>query len=91
MKKRNHPLLTIVLILFIAPVCLAQAQFPDTSAGHQAKAWLESFNAGDTEKHKEFLRKHAPSRWERFDRELQLRAMSGGFDLQKVEEATPAK
>lgn len=91
MKHKNYPLLTIVLLLFIAPACLAQTQFPDTPAGNQAKGWLEVFNAGDAEKHKEFIRKHAPGRLERFDRELQLRAMSGGFDLKKVEEATPAK
>ncbi|HKO45551.1 MAG TPA: serine hydrolase domain-containing protein [Pyrinomonadaceae bacterium] len=91
MKHKNYSLLTIAILLFIAPVCLAQTTFPDTPAGNQAKAWLESFNAGDAEKHKEFLRKHAPSRLERVDRELQLRGMSGGFELKKVEEATPAK
>ena len=91
MRHRNYPLLAIAILLFIAPVCLAQTQFPDTPAGNQAKAWLESFNAGDAEKHKEFLREHAPSRLERVDRELQTRAVSGGFDLKKVEESAPAK
>ena len=91
MNHRNYPLLTIAVLLFIAPACLGQTQFPDTPAGNQAKAWLESFNAGDAEKHKEFIGKHAPSRLERVDRELQTRAVSGGFDLRKVEEATPAK
>jgi hypothetical protein len=91
MKHRNYPLLVIAILLIIAPVCLAQTQFPDTPAGKQAKAWLEVFNAGDAEKHKEFLRQHAPSRLERADREMQMRAMSGGFDIKKVEESTPAK
>src|SRR5688572_11805486 len=91
MQHKNHPILTIAFLLFIAPACLAQTQFPNTPAGKQAKAWLESFNAGDAEKHKEFLRKHAPSRLERADREWQIREMSGGFDFKKVEESAPAK
>jgi D-alanyl-D-alanine carboxypeptidase len=91
MKHRNYPLLVAALLLLIAPVCLAQTQFPDTPAGHQAKAWLEVFNAGDAEKHKEFLRKNAPTRLDRADREMGVRTMSGGFDVKKVEESTPTK
>ncbi len=95
-SQRNHSLLaTAVLLLiaslFIAPACFAQTTFPDTPAGNQAKAWLESLNAGDAEKHKEFLRKHAPTRLDRADREMAFRAMTGGFDLKKVEESTPTK
>ena len=91
MKYRNYPQLAVAILLFVAPTCFAQTQFPDTPAGNQAKAWLEVFNAGDAETHKEFLRKNAPSRLERADREMGLRAMSGGFDLKKVEESTPTK
>ena len=79
------------LLLFIAPGCLAQTQFPDTPAGNQAKAWLEVFNAGDAEKHKEFVRKNAPSRLDRADREMGLREMTGGFDIKKIEESAPTK
>jgi len=92
MKHRNYLLLAATTVLFfIAPACLAQTQFPDTPAGNQAKAWLEVFNAGDAEKHKEFLRKNAPTRVDRADREMQLRELSGGFDVKKVEESTPTK
>ena len=91
MKHRSYPLLTAAVLLFIAPACLAQTQFPDTPAGNQAKAWLEVFNAGDSEKHREFLRKNAPTRLERADREMGLRELSGGFDVKKVEESTPTK
>jgi D-alanyl-D-alanine carboxypeptidase len=91
MKHRNYSLLAAAVLLFIAPACLAQTQFPDTPAGNQAKAWLEVFNDGDAEKHKEFLRKNAPSRLERADREMGLREMTGGFDIKKVEESTPTK
>src|SRR5688500_11605928 len=91
MKHRNYPLLAVALLLSIAPACLAQTQLPDTPAGNQAKAWLEVFNAGDAEKHKEFLRKNAPSRLERAEREMGIRDLYGGFDLKKVEESTPTK
>lgn len=87
---RNIPI-AAALLLFIAPACLAQTQFPDTPAGNQAKGWLEVFNAGDAEKHKEFLRKNAPTRLERADREMGLRQQTGGFDIKKIEESTPAK
>ena len=91
MKLRNYPLLAAALLLFIAPACASQTPFPDTPAGNQARAWLEVFNAGDAEKHKEFLRKNAPTRLERADREMGLRERTGGFDVKKVEESTPTK
>ena len=91
MKHKVYALLTITVLLFIAPACVAQTQFPDTPAGKQAKAWLEVFNAGDAEKHKEFLRTNAPSRLDRAEREMGFREMSGGFDMKKVEESTPTK
>jgi CubicO group peptidase (beta-lactamase class C family) len=91
MKCKNYPQLVAAILLFIPPICFAQTQFPDTAAGNQAKAWLEVFNAGDAEKHKEFLRKNAPSRLERADREMGLREMSGGFEVKKVEESTTTK
>jgi CubicO group peptidase (beta-lactamase class C family) len=87
---RNN-LIAVALLLFIAPACLAQTQFPDTPAGNQAKAWFEVFNAGDAEQYKEFLRKNAPTRLDRADREMGLRAMTGGFDIKKIEESAPAK
>jgi len=91
MKHKIYSLLTTAVLLFIAPACVAQTQFPDTPAGKQAKAWLEVFNDGDAVKHKEFLRKNAPSRLDRAEREMGFREMSGGFDMKKVEESTPTK
>ena len=78
-------------LLFVVPTCKAQTELPNTPAGNQARGWLDSFNAGDAEKHKEFLRKNAPSRLERADREMGFREMTGGFDLKKVEESAPTK
>src|SRR6185436_19624654 len=89
MTNKNFLVFAAAVLLFIAPACLAQAQLPDTPAGNQAKAWLESFNAGDAEKHKEFLRQNAPTLQERATREMEIRGVSGGFDVKKVEESTP--
>ena len=91
MKHRNLPVLAAALLLFIAPACLAQTQFPDTPAGNQTKAWMEAFNAGDIEKYREFYRKHFPARVERAAGAMQLRQENGGWDLKKVEESTPTK
>ena len=88
---RNSSLTIAALLLFIAPACFAQTQFPDTPAGNQAKGWLESFNAGDAEKHKEFLRKNAPRRLDRAEREMSFRELTGGFDIKKIEDSAPAK
>jgi D-alanyl-D-alanine carboxypeptidase len=97
MKHRilyKYPRLAVVWLfhlLIIASPCLAQAQFPDTPAGNQAKAWLDSFNAGDAEKYKEFLRKNFPTNLARADGEMRFRRLTGGFDPRKVEESTPTK
>lgn len=84
-------LFLVAIFLLITPNSFAQTEFPNNPAGKQAKAWLEVFNAGDANKHKEFLSQHAPSRLDRAGREMQLRQMSGGFDLRKVEESTETK
>ncbi|HKO99977.1 MAG TPA: serine hydrolase domain-containing protein [Pyrinomonadaceae bacterium] len=91
MNHRNYPLLAAAFLLFIAPACFAQTQFPDTPAGTQTKAWLEAFNAGDLEKYKEFLSKNLPDRLERAARHMESRQASGGLELKKIDESTPTK
>jgi len=83
--------LLFVAVLFIVPACQAQTQFPDTPAANQAKAWLETFNAGDLDKYKEFVRKNFPTRLQRAERDLGFLEDTGGFELRKIEESTPAK
>lgn len=80
----------LVVALFV-PVWQTQTQSPDTPAVNQAKAWLDAFNAGDADKYKEFLRNSFPSRLQRADPDVGFREMTGGFELKKVEEATPTK
>ena len=88
--KNTLTLIAILLFAFlaIAPTCSAQTQFPDTPAGQQAKAWLDAFNAADAEKYKEFVRKNFPAREQNAERDMEFRAMTGGFELKKIEDST---
>ena len=51
----RFPNLVFALLVSVSLVCPAQTKFPNTSAGHQFAAWLESFNRGDVNLHREFL------------------------------------
>jgi D-alanyl-D-alanine carboxypeptidase len=80
-----------VLLFFSSVFCPAQTQPPDTSAGHQGAAWLESFNRGDPDAYNDFLEKNYPSQAKNFTHYADFRRMTGGFDFKKVEESTPTK
>lgn len=80
-----------LLPLLVAVTCLAQIGAPDTPAGHQCIAWLDTFNRGDHDELQKFVEKNYPSRAKDVDRELSFRRVTGGFDLKKVEESGPAK
>jgi CubicO group peptidase (beta-lactamase class C family) len=83
--------LKLVTLLLFAVMCAAQTQPPDTPAGHQCAAWLESFNRGDHDTYRDFLQKNFPSKVVELDQELGFRRMTGGFDFKKVEESTPTR
>jgi CubicO group peptidase (beta-lactamase class C family) len=93
--KTYHQLAIAALLFFqlffTAPACAAQTQFPDTPVGNQTRTWLETFNAADAAKYKEFLDKNFPTRAGRAERDMGFRQATGGFDLKKIEEATPTK
>ena len=93
MRKPSFPLLvTVFLVLNVASlICNAQLQLPDTPAARRCTAWLEAFNRGDREAYRDFLQKNFPSRVERLEQDLNFRERTGGFELRKVEESTPAK
>lgn len=82
---------SFLLVCLTSVFCLAQTQFPDTPAGHQAAGWLAAFNRGDKDAFREFLQKNFPSRLERLEGAMEFRQATGGFDLKKVEESTPTK
>ena len=79
------------LLVFSALFCIAQTKTPNTPAGRQCAAWLDSFNRGDTNAHREFLQKNSPSRVSHLDREMEFRRRTGGFDVKKIQESTPTK
>ena len=73
-------------VLFAAAVC---AQIPDTPAGRQFSAWLETFNSGDRATMQQFFDKNMP--WGRIEQDLATRNRTGGFDVKKVEESTETR
>jgi D-alanyl-D-alanine carboxypeptidase len=79
------------LFVFSALICAAQTKFPNTPAGHQCAAWLESFNRGDMNAHREFLQKNSPSRLTHLEREMEFRQRTGGFDVKKIQESAPTR
>ena len=81
----------VFVLLFSVSLLIAQTQFPDTPAGHQCAAWVETFNRGDINALREFLQKNSPSRVSGVDREMDFRRRTGGFELKKIVESTPTK
>jgi D-alanyl-D-alanine carboxypeptidase len=81
----------VFLLLFSSVLSSAQTQPPDTPAGRQCAAWLDSFNRGDKDAYSAFLEKNYPTRMKDLDRDIDFRGMTGGFDFKKVEESTPTK
>lgn len=82
---------SILLLLFLSMSCAAQVQLPETQAGKQFAAWLQAFNRGERDAYRSFLEQNFPSRAKNLDQDVAFREMTGGFELRKVEESTPAK
>ncbi len=77
-----------------AAVCaFAQAAappaIPHTPAGRMLRAWLQAFDSGDRQKIQAFMQRYEPQRLPHLDDEMQFRAMTGGFDLRKIESSSP--
>jgi len=85
------PKLASALLFSISLVCVAQTKFPNTPAGRQCAAWLESFNRGDINAHREFVEKNFPPQASRLERQMEFRRRTGGLDLKKVVESSPTK
>ena len=51
-------------------------------------AWLAAFNSGDRTRYAKFLKRNWPTWVPLIDRDLGLRAFTGGFDLRKVRPAS---
>src|SRR5215831_12205342 len=66
----------------------AQSAAAKGAAEQQFAAWLEEFNNGDQAKFQAFLEKNYPDQARRIDGIMGFRAMTGGFDLKKVEKSS---
>jgi CubicO group peptidase (beta-lactamase class C family) len=75
----------------VAGMCLAQAPAAVPAAEQQAKAWLAAFNSGERSALLDYLTANRPSAVERIDDEMGFREQTGGFELIKPEESTPAR
>src|SRR5579863_8912030 len=64
---------------------------PKTPAGRLLEGWLNAFDSGDRQTLKKFLQAYEPNRLARLDDLMAFRAMTGGFDLRKIESSTPTK
>lgn len=79
-------LILTALVCGLPGLALAEAYaptIPDTPAGHALAAWLDAFNSGDRGKFEAFETAHAP--WLTTDREMELRARTGGYDLLSID------
>ena len=78
-----------ILCTFVVGLASAWAQpvIPDTPAGRIFQDWFETFNSGDPALLRAHYQKHQPG--QTAERDIQLRTMTGGFDLLAVEESQP--
>jgi CubicO group peptidase (beta-lactamase class C family) len=93
---------TLLAVALLRPADAGFAQVPEAPAAQAApvvqqavspaerqfRAWLAAFNAGDRVAYEAFIREQSPSRAGRIDNDMSMFAMTGGFDLRKVESAT---
>ncbi len=79
------------VLLASARLLCAQAAAPVPAPEQQGRAWLAAFNSGDRDTFLAYLKINRPQDVEQIDGLLGFRAMTGGFELQKTEESTPAR
>ena len=87
---------TLAVLLLLTTLALAQNPIPGTPPGRLLLAWLESFNAGDLDRHTRFLTEHfsdASREGRPADRvaqnEMRFRnVVGGGFDFYRVTQSS---
>jgi D-alanyl-D-alanine carboxypeptidase len=77
-------------MLLLASVT-GQVSAPDTAAGRMLTAWLDVFNGGDRDALRRFDEASFPSRLKNLDQDVFFRKATGGFELRKIEDSTPAQ
>ena len=69
----------------------AAIEIPKTSAGEQFSAWMAAFNSGDKDQIEKFRSHFSKPEDHKVEGALGFRQQTGGFDLKKIEEASPTK
>jgi len=88
MKIKNAPFFGLALSVLLGfGSGFAQTSIPDTPAGKAFAGWLEAFNSGESA-YRDFAQKNWPSGVKILDRMRDFRAMTGGFDLRKIDAAS---
>lgn len=78
----------LLLAGVLSSTAMAQA-LPDTPAGAETRAYLEALNSGDAAKAAIFIKDHFPTSPREAEDFAAFRNQVGGFDLVRVETATP--
>ncbi len=79
------------LLLAAVRLLCAQAAAPVPAPEQQGRAWLAAFNSGDRDTFLAYLKINRPQDVQQIDGLLGFRVMTGGFELEKTEQSTPAR
>src|SRR6266851_10125601 len=77
----------LVLLLVVVGSGLAQANIPDTPAGHTLQAWLDASKSGDRARIETYVR--TVGRSQSVDGMISFRNQTGGFELLLIESSEP--
>ncbi len=81
--------LTAFLLSALQPAAPPAPAATETPASQQLRAWLLAFNTADPAVLRPFLEAHYPTQLERLDPEVDFSRRIGGFQVRKLEAATP--
>ncbi len=81
----------LLFTVLSVPALGAQLSLPDTPAGRRFSELSNAFNRADREALRAFHERYQPQRLKDLDGQLAFREQTGGFELLKVEESTPAR
>lgn len=86
--------LSLSLFVFLSSLCAPCSAapaipVPDAPAGRAFSAWLDAFNSGDRARVEQFYKTYGPNKLEHLPEEMNLRAITGGFDVRSLEPSTP--
>ena len=85
----NAARLTLAVVLLVASPVLPAVDVPATPAGAQLSRWLDAMSSGERPKLEALLKQYRDPEGRTVEAWQRLLRQTGGFDLRKVEEASP--